>query len=186
MKATSATAERILDEAELRMRHGGYNAVSFRDLAKAVGIRSASIHYHFPQKEDLAVALVHRYSAKFFTALAEQTRDASDSIQRVRQFCCAYRRDLLGANAICLCGMLGAESCGIPQAVSAAVAGFLQANIDWLVTALPTGLNLDERRSRAIGIVASLQGAMILAVALNDVSLFDDTMNRILRAQDAT
>lgn len=32
------------------MQTRGYNGLSFRELAKEVGIKSASIHYHFPTK----------------------------------------------------------------------------------------------------------------------------------------
>ena len=37
----------ILDTAEQRMRDVGYHSVSFRDLADDLGIKSASVHYHF-------------------------------------------------------------------------------------------------------------------------------------------
>ena len=47
--------ETILDAAEKRIRSVGYNAFSFRDLADDVGIRSASIHYHFPQLFEITV-----------------------------------------------------------------------------------------------------------------------------------
>ena len=32
------------------MRRGGFHGFSFRDLAADVGIKSASVHYHFPIK----------------------------------------------------------------------------------------------------------------------------------------
>ena len=35
----------ILDAAEKRVRHAGYSKMSFRDVAKDVGIKSASVHY---------------------------------------------------------------------------------------------------------------------------------------------
>jgi AcrR family transcriptional regulator len=56
------TVEVLLDAAEKRIRKCGYNAVSFRDLAVDADIKSASVHYHFPRKEDLGLALVQRYS----------------------------------------------------------------------------------------------------------------------------
>ena len=35
----------------------GYNSLSFRELAKEIGIKSASVHYYFPTKGDLGAAL---------------------------------------------------------------------------------------------------------------------------------
>ena len=63
------TIDKLLDAAEYRMRRGGYNAVSFRDLASDTDIKSSSVHYHFPRKEYLGVALIKRYAERFFCLL---------------------------------------------------------------------------------------------------------------------
>ena len=60
--AFTGKAEEILEVAERHMRAGGFDAVSFRDIAAEVGIKSASVHYHFPQKADLGAAVVQRLS----------------------------------------------------------------------------------------------------------------------------
>src|ERR1700721_2376760 len=52
----------IMDAAEARMRIGGFNGFSFRDIASDVGIKSSSVHYHFPTKENLAAAVIRRYT----------------------------------------------------------------------------------------------------------------------------
>ena len=56
----------ILDAAESRIRRFGYTGFSFRDVAADVGIKSASVHYHYPTKETLAAAVAARYSSRFF------------------------------------------------------------------------------------------------------------------------
>ena len=48
------TAERLMDLAENHMRHAGYGGFSFRDLAAEIGIKSASVHHHFPTKATMA------------------------------------------------------------------------------------------------------------------------------------
>lgn len=53
------TAQRILDTAQDLIRHRGYSAFSYADIADRVGIRKASIHYHFAAKEDLVLSLIH-------------------------------------------------------------------------------------------------------------------------------
>jgi TetR/AcrR family transcriptional repressor of nem operon len=52
------TRELLLTAAGDLLQRVGYASFSFRDLADAVGIRTASIHYHFPTKADLGVELV--------------------------------------------------------------------------------------------------------------------------------
>ncbi|MFT5510332.1 MAG: TetR/AcrR family transcriptional repressor of nem operon, partial [Hyphomicrobiaceae bacterium] len=72
----SATVDKVLDAAEGAMRARGYHAVSFRELADDIGIKSSSVHYHFPQKDDLGVALIERYSKR---VLAELNRRSEES-----------------------------------------------------------------------------------------------------------
>ena len=57
MKALSKTLDKLMDAAENSVRMRGYHAVSFRDLADELGIKSSSVHHYFPRKEDLAVAV---------------------------------------------------------------------------------------------------------------------------------
>lgn len=40
----------LLQAAENKVRLGGYSNFSFRELATEIGIKSASVHYHFPAK----------------------------------------------------------------------------------------------------------------------------------------
>lgn len=59
--------ERVLSVAEILFRQRGYNVVTMRDIAEEVGIRQASLYYHFPSKEQLFVTMIeqvferHRY-----------------------------------------------------------------------------------------------------------------------------
>jgi TetR/AcrR family transcriptional repressor of nem operon len=55
------TAERLMDLAEARIREAGYRGFSFRDLAAEIGIKSASVHHHFPTKAGMAAAVARRY-----------------------------------------------------------------------------------------------------------------------------
>ena len=52
------TRMEIIDLAERLVRVRGYNGFSYRDLAEQIGIKTASIHYHFPTKADLGEAMV--------------------------------------------------------------------------------------------------------------------------------
>jgi len=47
--------DRILDVALFQER--GYTAVAMRDIAEAAGMRTASLYYHFPSKEELFVSV---------------------------------------------------------------------------------------------------------------------------------
>lgn len=58
LSSGTTTREALLEAAAARLEAVGWASFSFRDLAEQVGIRAPSIHYHFPTKSDLGVALV--------------------------------------------------------------------------------------------------------------------------------
>lgn len=167
--------DRLLDAAEAAVRLRGYHAVSFRELADDLGIKSASVHYYYRQKEDLGLALVARYQARFFHRLDECAASPCSFDEALAAFIAVYREALVGSDRICLCGMLGAESSGLPPPLATAVADFFTANIDWLVERMPQSWPNATRLSRADSIVASLQGAMMLSASLKDHARFDTT-----------
>ncbi|WP_300033516.1 TetR/AcrR family transcriptional regulator [uncultured Roseobacter sp.] len=167
------TREILMDTAERSIRLGGYNAVSFRELADALGIKSASVHYYFRKKEDLGVALVDRYSQRFFAVLEKRADGARTAEALLDAYCQTYRTALTSSDAICLCGMLGAETSGLPDAVSSAVRTFFRANLEWLVDAMPKGLDPAAKTARASHVLAALQGAMMLSHNMDDISVFD-------------
>lgn len=167
------TVKSILDAAEKRMRHGGYHAVSFRDLASDVGIKSASVHYYFPHKEHLGVALVTRYADAFIASLRAQEALANTFELRRAVIRNTYRTGLRKTATHCLCGLLGAEAGGLPGPVVVVVKAFFNAQVAWLEAALPDHTKSKRRRVKAARVVATLQGAMMMANAAQDVQLFD-------------
>src|ERR1700753_306193 len=85
-KQRSDTAGQIPDLAETLIQTRGYSAFSYQDIADALGIRKASIHYHFASKTDLGIAVVDRYVARFGAALAAIEADQSQSSMAVLDF----------------------------------------------------------------------------------------------------
>ncbi|MGI9353468.1 MAG: TetR/AcrR family transcriptional regulator [Rhizobiaceae bacterium] len=172
----SDTEEQLLDLAEDRIRLRGYHAVSFRELADELGIKSSSVHYYFPQKQDLGLALVQRYSEKVFGALEVLAEKATTPGDYLNALVSVYRDALTGSDRICLCGMLGAENSGLPAPVALAVTGFLNKNVEWLAENLDPSLSSDVRRATAIRVVSNLQGAMVLANSMRDHAIFDQAV----------
>lgn len=68
------TAQRLMDLAEAHIRDAGYGGFSFRDLAAEIGIKSASVHHHFPTKAILAAAVARRYGDRFLAAVVAWLR----------------------------------------------------------------------------------------------------------------
>ncbi|MEL6316780.1 MAG: TetR/AcrR family transcriptional regulator [Pseudomonadota bacterium] len=170
MTEINASRERILDAAERRARRGGYNGFSFRDLASDVGVKSSSVHYHFPTKADLAEALTTRYAAKALETLgAPEAIDGREAIAKVGAL---FRGALTEQDAMCLCGVFGAERDALPEGVDAAVARYFRR----LLAYLETAFGPDWTGPTPAAVLARLEGALILARVLRDPGVFESAV----------
>lgn len=159
----SETAQLLLDAAERRIRDAGYNGFSFRDLARDVGITSASVHHHFPTKAALAATVAARYGDRFIAAL--QARGEDEVVAACRDL---FRASLAADGRMCLCGILGAEAGGLPKEVAAEARRFFTRCVDYLAQRLKPAST-----ATAMQVIATLEGAMILARAFDDIATFD-------------
>lgn len=164
------TADRILDAAEDRLRRVGFHGTSFRDLAGDVGIKSASVHYHFPTKADLGRAVVDRYTERFLDAVGDADDYERDGAAKLAAVIAVFKRAVHEQRLMCLCGLLATERDGLPLPVQEAVARFFEAGLDWLTRACGGG---EAGRLQAVRTIALLEGALLVAHAMGDASLFD-------------
>lgn len=164
--------KKIMDAAEARMRAFGYNATSFRDVAEDVGVRSASVHYHFPSKEDLAEAVVERYAARGFALLNAATEGGATPAHCARAMVDLHDSAFIAGESICLCAMLSAESVGLPARVNQAVGVYYDACRAWLQEAFAE-LGPERAELRADAMLSALQGGHILAASARDRAHFE-------------
>ena len=155
-------ASQIIDSAIRMIRAGGYHSFSFRQIAAELGIKSASIHYHFPTKEDLGVALTKRYTENFVASLgqpSDQKRPADFYIQ-------AFQNSLEEHETACVCGILAGESGGLPQSMRDALRDFTEQNIKWLEEALRLQCSdwpEEKVKESAVSMFSALEGGITFA-----------------------
>lgn len=171
-----ATADLILDAAERMTQSVGYNGLSFRDVAAAIGIKSASVHYHFPSKGMLGAAVARRYTDRLVAYLEEVDGQGTDPKAALAAYVTVFRTTLAQDGRMCLCGMLAAETDAIPQEIRAEVHRFVDVNVQWLsgVLARATGVATSSAvRDHALVVFAALEGAMLVVRATGDAARFD-------------
>ena len=137
-----------MDEAEFLIRTRGYAAFSYADLAQTAGITKASVHYHFPTKEDLVAVLVQRYLERFIAILAEIRQRHTGAGARLRDYARLFL-DGFEKGMLPLCGALSAERMALPPALHPTIHEFFQIHIDWLTGVLADGVA--ARRDAAHG-----------------------------------
>ncbi|MDJ0650185.1 MAG: TetR/AcrR family transcriptional regulator [Calothrix sp. MO_167.B12] len=173
------TAQQILDTAQSMVRNRGYSAFSYADIAKQIGIRKASIHYHFPSKDNLVKELVKRYREILERKCFHIEQQEITPQEQLREFVNLYR-DGLQDNQICLCGMLTADFVVLNSEIQAELRSFLAVNQSWLTRLLQRGREAgvwecgESVEFEAKTILAMLQGAQLVArVADNSIEEFD-------------
>ncbi|MEL7099295.1 MAG: TetR/AcrR family transcriptional regulator [Pseudomonadota bacterium] len=146
--------------AERLIRTNGYSGFSFREVANEVGIKSASVHYHFPTKPDLAAAVARRYRERFADALEDAERHGAGRVQAWRDL---FHKALKQDGLMCLCGILAAEGDSLPADVATEAHAFLEFGIASLDEVAP---------GRGVQILSQLEGAMLIARSAGNPSVF--------------
>ena len=185
MAAPTDTAQRILDIAERLVQTRGFNGFSYADIAQALDVTKASLHYHFPAKTDLGERLIERYERNFLAALAAIDAGTGDVREKLRRYVGIYA-GLVRGNRMCLCGMLAAEYGTLPEAMRDEMRHFFDENERWLVGVLKEGRRakvlafkgMPSEAARAL--VGSLEGAMMIARSYGEPARFRAVSDRLL------
>jgi TetR/AcrR family transcriptional repressor of nem operon len=190
--AGAKTADQILDTAERLIQSRGYSAFSYADIAASLGIRKASIHYHFRSKTELGMAVVDRYMARFAAGLAAIAADDTRSSQSMLDFYTEpYLQFAKSPDMVCLCGALAGEMMALPPELRARVDQFFKEHQLWLAGILKRGVERGEFKLAAPPaktarlILGALQGALLVKRTTQDSSQLRDVV-AVLKAQLAT
>jgi TetR/AcrR family transcriptional repressor of nem operon len=172
----------LLKAAQSKVRSGGYSNFSFRELAAEVGIKSASVHYHFPTKGDLGAEIARQYTDDFLMMLGDPNELLKFGKKPIDVYVNQFRHALVQDKKMCLCGILGAESNAIPDKVKHETKIFFQRNIDWLEKTyeLIAPDTKNKAREKAIKVLSILEGAMLVSIAIDDYQIFEQAVSGII------
>lgn len=145
------------------VQRSGLHNLSFRTLADAVGVKSSSVHYYFPEKSDLAAALIDGYQASFADLLAQIDQRNLNSKEKLGAFVKIFE-DVLAAEKFCLCGMLAAEVDSLDSDNREKLSAYFRMLEDWLVTAIDSAFSVPKMDSRmlALSLLSGLEGAILI------------------------
>jgi TetR/AcrR family transcriptional repressor of nem operon len=171
--------EQLMAAGRKMVQARGYNALSFRDLASIVGVKSASVHYYFPTKGDLGAALARRYTEDGMAYLDAMLTEGLGYRACLDRYVALFRKALEDGNRMCLCGIMAAESEDLPEVVRVEVAAFTNANVAWLTQLLAErrpGTDEAYARRRGAAIYAAVAGAQLVARGRGDPAVYDAIM----------
>lgn len=163
--------QKLHDAALELVQRGGLKSLSFRTLADEIGIKSSSVHYHFPEKSDLAKALIESYSDEYFRELKQIDSKKWVLRRKIKAFIGIFE-SVAEYDKLCLCGMMATELDQLDDNNRLLLNKFFVETENWLTRLLNE--NQDELLSNlsprvlARSLLAGLEGALFLDRVVGD------------------
>ncbi|MEE8583752.1 MAG: TetR/AcrR family transcriptional regulator [Acidobacteriota bacterium] len=158
--------EQILDVATELVQTRGYSAFSYQDLSDRLGITKASIHYHFPSKEELGKAVAERYSRQVSSYLDGVEAKSDGPWERLD----GYLEMVLGImktrDRICAAGSVQSEINVVPAAMGETMCALARHVVGWIANVIEEGRKQGvmqfpgQASDHAAMIFSAAQGAM--------------------------
>ena len=131
-------------------------------------MKTSSIHYYFPTKNDLALSMTERYIENFRTSLNSLSSEQTNGVKRLESLgnvCVDVVRD----HKFCMCGMLASDLLSLPDVVNDKLNEFFKMMEDWIVIAIELGKEQKQIKpsinseTTAAYYLAVLEGGMLIA-----------------------
>jgi len=183
------TREQIMDRAAQLLMSRGYNGFSYRDISSHLGVKNAAVHYHFPIKADLAVALVEEYRQLLRSRTSEFMAYGGSALEQIEGFFAITNKQCHIGRCICPIGAFSIDYSDLPEEVRKVTSSFMDETLKWLTQVLEVGREQNEfsfngeARPRALLVLASLQGARQMA-RINGIEILNDVVTQIRQDLD--
>lgn len=184
VKTRSDTAEKILDAGENLIQTRSFNSFSYQDISDELGIKKASIHYHFASKSDLGAAIMKRYRQRLEAAMVKAEESGENSCWNLLEFYFTpYFQYADTPDKVCLSGSLAGEFPTLPADMQRLVAGFFHDHQTWLTKVLERGKMRGEftikgsAEQMARVLFDALQGALLVKRASGEIKQLHDVID---------
>jgi TetR/AcrR family transcriptional repressor of nem operon len=180
------TREQIMDRAAQLLMSRGYNGFSYRDISSHLGVKNAAVHYHFPAKTDLALALIDEYRKVLRKGTAEFMAYGGSALQQLEGFFAFTAQQCRLGRCICPFGAFSVDYNDLPEELQRATRSFMDETIRWLTKVMEAGRESGEfgftgdARAKALVVLSALQGARQLA-RIHDVEILEEAIGQVRR-----
>jgi TetR/AcrR family transcriptional repressor of nem operon len=185
-EASTDTRHALIQAAVDHIETVGFCAFSYRDLAERVGIRTPSIHYHFPTKGDLGVAVIRHAEAEALDRYRQVENEHSDVAARYRAKIGQAKEFALKDGRMCVFGSLLSDYASLPapmQQELARIEAWVHAtHTRWLDEGRRAGQLFFPGDPSAMGalILCTFQGVLMQHRARRDLDV-GQVLDQILR-----
>jgi AcrR family transcriptional regulator len=180
------TRDRLVEAARVLFWEQGYTATGIADILESAGVRSGSLYYFFPTKEDLLLAVLEQYKELLWPVVVQPVFDrVADPIERIFGILDGYRRHLVAAEYQfgCPIGNLALELSNSHPAARELMAenftGWRKAIEQCLADAagrLPRAL---DKEQLALFVLTTMEGAVMLARSYRSIEPYDVAVTQL-------
>jgi Transcriptional regulator len=169
MTDISQTNQQIRHYARHFLQCQGYNGFSYKDISQKLGIKNSSIHYYYPNKEDLIAALLEESRKNLDEKIAQIVESGGSAREQLQYYFDYALKEFDEGKSICPPGSVILDFEELPEKVKKQNLLLLHYILDWISKVLKTGLEQgefnfsDPVETRAELIVETLMGARLLS-----------------------
>lgn len=172
-----ANRQRIIEVAGELFRERGFDGIGVNDLMQAAGLTRGGFYGHFESKEDLARQASEQALAANLAHWSDVLGHAENPLAELVDFYLSKRhRDSPGQG--CALAALGPDALRHGEALREVFGAGVERFVATVAAKLPAG-NEADRRERALAVVATLVGALVLS------RVGDEGLSREIRAAAA-
>ncbi len=181
------TKERIVSLADQLIKTRGYNAFSYKDISDPLEIKNAAIHYHFPTKTDLGIAVIDIEVERFILLSGKWATQPEDK-QLKQLFETFNKKNKEGL--VCLMGSLSPDYETFPSALQEKVTGMSSTFLNWTSECLEKGrekglFHFDgDAYDRALLVMTNLLASLLLCRVMGN-KVFSRITNQLLKDLNA-
>lgn len=176
--------ERIMDIAEHLIMSRGFNRFSYKDISTEMNVKNAAIHYHFPSKNDLGVAVIRRAQARCRKWNGMTFQQAVSPVDMLNVFLEMYTGYLNSGEYVCLASALETDFNTFSKEMQNEIRRYAAEMLNWIRNLLQKGREeglfsfSEPPEDKAFFILSSVQGALQIA-SVGDKNLFYRLVDKI-------
>ncbi|MCD8539057.1 MAG: TetR/AcrR family transcriptional regulator [Leadbetterella sp.] len=126
----------IINTASHLLIERGFNAFSFKTISEEVGIKTSSIHYHFPTKTDLGKAVIQLHRRELEEMIAKT--EGKTPLEKLNKLFRYYKR-LVTEGKVCIVGALTSDINTLEEPIRLELLSFGERIIGWVASVLKEG-----------------------------------------------
>jgi len=184
MTVINDTKTEILDVALDLIQRQSLSGVSFQALADLIGIKKGSMYYHFPSKDDLAIAVITRAGDELKAAFESGLHKSP--LDRLRYFFKIYKTHIGAGKSICPGAAFVGEWDQLSPSVQDGVTRLLTIQANGVEAIIKDGIDENtfvthgnSAKQLALWVVSSIQGALLTSRGMKDAAVFNLTTQAI-------